>query len=303
MQVVRAIAIQETASQQMQRIIDLERKLFSPKDAARAAVQLEAIGRPGVDTLMKGMQSSDREVQFYSAEALAYLGRREAAEPLGRAARDEPAFRVSALTALAVLDDPAAAEQLHNLLAAPSAETRYGAFRALWIANPNDPVIKGEQLGGQFSYHVLDTAGSADDPRHAEPSRRGRALRPPADVLHSLVDQRRQPDHDHQLQRPAKSPSASSARTTPTRSESFPTGWTTSIRAIVELGGTYPDVVQAIQEAKAAGALPSRFEVETMPEGGRKYERHTAGERDAPCRKRRGIAAAEGLAGDKMAAK
>ena len=54
------------------------------------------------------------------------------------------------------------------------------------------------------------------------------------------------------------------------------------IRAIVELGGTYPDVVQAIQEAKAAGALPSRFEVETMPEGGRKYQRHTAGGEDAP---------------------
>ncbi len=41
------------------------------------------------------------------------------------------------------------------------------------------------------------------------------------------------------------------------------------IRAIVELDGTYPDVVQALQEAKAAGALPGRFEVEALPEGGR----------------------------------
>ena len=48
------------------------------------------------------------------------------------------------------------------------------------------------------------------------------------------------------------------------------------IRAIVELGGSYPDVVQAVQEAKAAGALPSRFEVETMPEAGRTYERKAA---------------------------
>ena len=45
------------------------------------------------------------------------------------------------------------------------------------------------------------------------------------------------------------------------------------IRAIVELGGTYPDVVQALQEAKAAGCLPSRLEVDALPTAGRTYER------------------------------
>ena len=45
------------------------------------------------------------------------------------------------------------------------------------------------------------------------------------------------------------------------------------IRAIVELGGTYPDVVQALQEAKNAGALASRFEVDALPEAGRTYHR------------------------------
>ena len=44
------------------------------------------------------------------------------------------------------------------------------------------------------------------------------------------------------------------------------------IRAIVELGGTYPDVVQAMQEAKAAGCLEGRFEVDAVPEAGRSYE-------------------------------
>ncbi len=46
------------------------------------------------------------------------------------------------------------------------------------------------------------------------------------------------------------------------------------IRAVVELGGTYPDIVQALQEAKAAEVLPSRFEVDALPESGRTYERH-----------------------------
>ena len=287
--------------EQAQRIIDLERKLFSPDAAAQAAVQLEAIGRPGMDTLMKGMQSSDREVQFYSAEALAYLGRREAAESLSRAARDEPAFRAAALTALAVLDDPAAAEQLHNLLTAASVETRYGAFRALWTANPNDPVIRGEQLGGQFSYHVLDIAGApmihVTRSRRAEVVLFGRqqAFSTPLSInagnqimitssTAGEVSVSKFSVHD-----------ADQKRVVSNRVDDV-------IRAIVELGGTYPDVVQAIQEAKAAGALPSRFEVETMPEGGRKYQRHTAGGEDAPCRKEKGIAAAEGPAGDKMAA-
>ena len=44
------------------------------------------------------------------------------------------------------------------------------------------------------------------------------------------------------------------------------------IRAIVELGGAYPDVVQALQEAKAAGCLEGRFEIDALPESGRSYE-------------------------------
>ena len=48
------------------------------------------------------------------------------------------------------------------------------------------------------------------------------------------------------------------------------------IRAIVELGGTYPDVVQALQQAKADGALVSRFEVDALPQPGRQYDRDAA---------------------------
>ena len=55
-------------------------------------------------------------------------------------------------------------------------------------------------------------------------------------------------------------------RTIPTRVDDM-------IRAIVELGGTYPDVVQALQEAKSTGAISSRFEVDALPEAGRVYDR------------------------------
>ena len=43
------------------------------------------------------------------------------------------------------------------------------------------------------------------------------------------------------------------------------------IRTIVELGGTYPDVVQALQQAKKCQALAGRFEVDALPEGDREY--------------------------------
>ena len=41
------------------------------------------------------------------------------------------------------------------------------------------------------------------------------------------------------------------------------------VRAIVELGGSYPDVVQFLQQANASGSLKSRFRVNALPEVGR----------------------------------
>ena len=45
------------------------------------------------------------------------------------------------------------------------------------------------------------------------------------------------------------------------------------IRAIVALGGTYPDVVQALQQAKVDGSITSRFEVDALPQSGRRFDR------------------------------
>ena len=53
------------------------------------------------------------------------------------------------------------------------------------------------------------------------------------------------------------------------------------IRAIVDLGGTYPDVVQALQQAKKDGSLTSRFAVDALPQSGRQYDH------DASARARR----------------
>jgi len=210
-------------------------------------------------------------VRFYSAEALAYLDKTEAAEPLGQIAREEPAFRVYALAALSAMDDVGAYDELQKLLHEPSAETRYGAFRALTQMNPNDAVVRGEKLGNEFRYHLLDTRGP--DMIHATFSKQ------PEIVLFGL-GQRFQPP---MMLEAGKHIMINAAATGPVTISRFAVGEPDQkrqvsadvdeiIRTIVELGGTYPDVVQALQQAASSGALPSRFEVDAVPETGRLYE-------------------------------
>ena len=124
-QVLRAIELSETeadgpAADQAEDEAPRSRRRRRKR---RSSWKRSASRRP---TCWSRATSPDPQVQFYSAEALAYLDRREAAEPLGKAAHI-PAFRSQALTALSVMRDPAAYDQLRELLAVPSAETRYGA--------------------------------------------------------------------------------------------------------------------------------------------------------------------------------
>ncbi len=269
-QVVRAIELRETSAELSLRIAKLKTKLLDPVTAAEAAIKLEAIGKPAVDLLIAGAQSHDPKAQFYAAEALAYLDRREAAEPLGKAAHNT-AFRSAALTALSVMRDSAAYDQLRELLAAPSAETRYGAFRALTVMCPDDSLVKGDNLGDQFSYHVLDTKGPplihVTRNRRAEVVLFGlnqRFLTPLQLEAGNQIMVTSTPEGEISVSKFVPH-EADQKRVVSTRVDDV-------IKAIVELGGTYPDVVQAIQEAKAAGCLEGRFEIDALPEAGRSYE-------------------------------
>jgi hypothetical protein len=212
-------------------------------------------------------------VRFYAAEALAYLDETAAVETLADVARNEPAFRVNALAALSAMDDTLAYDTLRSLLEVRSAETRYGAFRALWAMNQNDPLMRGEHLGGQFRYHVLDVPG----PEMIH-------------VTHSHLPEVVLFGKDQQLQLPlvldaGKNIMVNGLNGNRIKVARFRAGAEVEqrlvttrvddvIRAIVELGGTYPDVVQALQQSKADGALASRFEVDALPEPGRPFDRH-----------------------------
>lgn len=279
MQVVRSVAVKEKPTGQVERLNRLRAELLVPATAGLAARQLEAIGRDGIEALRAGLTSPDREVRFYAAEALAYLDQREAAAPLAELAREEPAFRVFALSALGAMENRDACDQLETLLHVQSAETRYGAFRALWTSDKHFPAIVADPTIKDFGYHVLNSGGPPMV--HVTRSKR------PEVVLFGR-DQALQPpfalNAGPQIMVTGRADSVTVSKFVPGQPDQkrvVAAQVDDVIRAIIDLGGAYPDVVQVLEEARKANALASRFEVDALPEAGREYQR-MAKRADAP---------------------
>jgi flagellar basal body P-ring protein FlgI len=276
MRVTRNIAVDESAKVLQDRLQLLEHQLVDPLTAANAAIRLEAIGsEQACEILTKALKTNDPEVRFYAAEALAYLDQTAAVETLAEVARDEPAFRVNALAALSAMDDVIAYDALRDLLSLPSAETRYGAFRALWAMNDNDPLVRGEKMGDQFTYHVLDVAGPSMV--HVTNSYRPEVVLFGKDQhfeLPLVLDAG--PNILVNGQSGGKIVVSHFVPGHEPEQKTVSTSVDDVVHAIVELGGTYPDVVQALQQAKHDGALKSRFLVDALPEVGRPYDRPAA---------------------------
>ncbi len=168
--VLRNLAYSESANARVNRMELLDQLMSSPTDAEAAALRLEAMGRDGQPALKRALSNSDPEIRFHAAQALAYQGQSDGAEVLKLAARDEPAFRALALTALATLDSSAADAALNELLNVPSAETRYGAFFALRAKRSQSPAIAGDWVGDSFYLHEIES--DADPMLHFSKAKR-----------------------------------------------------------------------------------------------------------------------------------
>jgi flagellar basal body P-ring protein FlgI len=274
MRVLRSVAIAESPSEKQARMDLLKKQLVDPVTAADAAIRLEAIGDDlAKEYLLTGLKTDDPEVRFYAAEALAYLDVTDAVEPLVYVAREEPAFRVHALAALSAMDDGAAYDGLRSLLSVKSSETRYGAFRAMTAMAPADSLLQGEDMNGKFKLHLMDMGG--------EPFIHVTSSHRPEIVFFGL---------DHQLKLPfvldagpnilVNGLSGGQVKVSnfnqTTQQRIVSTDVEEVVRAIVELGGTYPDVVQMLQQAKDTGAMESRFKINALPETGRELVRDEA---------------------------
>ena len=270
--VVRALPLRESSEEQLARLALLERNLLDPITSSAAALKLEAIGKDAVPVLKKGLESPDVEVRFYAAEALAYLDDKSAAAPLGEIARDQPAFRAFAMAALGAMDDFEAYESLRALLPSTSAETRYGAFRALWHMNEHDAIVRDERISSEFHYSTVDVDGPpmVHFTRNTRPEIVifGRDVR-----LQAPFALEAGPRIMANSNGPDQVAISRFAVGEPDQKRIVSNSLDEIIRAIADLGGTYPDVVQVLQHAKTSKALPARLEMEAVPKAGRTFER------------------------------
>jgi len=274
LRVVRSIAVAEAPSDRIKRMESLKRQLANKEKASTAALKLEAIGSEAEMTLVSGLKASSFESKFYAAEALAYLDNVEAVPVLAEAARTAPALRWHAISALVAMTHVESTEALIELMNGDSAETRYGAFRAIRQRNPNDPVIRGRSMG-DFSLHVVESA-TGDPMIHFSRSRA-------AEVLILGRDVRLKPDDflyagKQILIKPQSGGRLRVSRFYATRDDvrrECSTRLDDLIETIVEVGGDYADILDAMRSAKEKGILPARLAVDAVPLPGREHRGQT----------------------------
>jgi flagellar basal body P-ring protein FlgI len=154
-QVILCVGYGESSQQRLDRIDQLERQLQQSALAQDACMKLEAIGRDATAALKRSLRSPDPRVRFHGAEALAYMQIADGVDELQIAALSQPAFRSPAFAALESLNDVRADIALESLLHADSAETRYGAFRAMVKRKTKDQVVTGQVFPKMFSLHTV----------------------------------------------------------------------------------------------------------------------------------------------------
>ncbi len=273
MSVVRAVALIDAPQVRLKRLEELRVRLKDPFTTSYAALELEALGPQGdvLEILREGMKSSDVQVQFYSAEALAFLDQSDCAPVLAKIAKEQDAMRGPALGALSALDDINSYEVLLDLMRSGSFETRYSAFRALWYMRPNDPIARGITLGKDgFTLHYIES----DPPNliHITKDTRPEITLFGRDIKLStplLLDVGKnimlKSDGDDKIE------VSKFSIDEPDQKRTISTDVAEVIKTVADLGATYPDVVEMIQTGVSTGCITAKVLVNAVPKGERYY--------------------------------
>lgn len=271
--VIRRIAFRETDVAKQVRMKRLKGELLDPETTTKAALELEAIGDPSIPILQLGLKSKDPEVRYNAAMALGYLADPSCLDVLAEAAKNQYAFRIFALAAMASFEDPEVYTKLRDLLDVDSAETRYGAFRALTTLNANDPFVRGKSINDQFKLHVLSTAGPPmvhlTNCKKTEVVLFGadQTVRTPLFARAGTCILVTAPAGGREVHVCRFAIGQEDQRkVVTTRLEDV-------ILALTDLGASFPDVAQFLSEADAQHNLAGRLEIDALPRAGRVFDR------------------------------
>ena len=268
MQVVSNLAHSESAAQRMVRIEKLAEDMLDPTMSGLTSLRLEGLGNDGLPALKRALRHTDLEVKFYAAQALAYMGETDGVDHLKFVAETEPAFRWHAMTALASLEDVEAGSALSELMHTKSAETRYGAFRAMRARSPHDPMVAGRWQGDFFLHRVpSDTQGMMHFSRSKRP-----------EIVIFGDDQTVGDDFLH-VESGMTVKSNGTGRVSVSRYSADQKvqrmECSNKVGDVIEMptkaGFGYGDLLQVFREAKNSDALNSRLVVNAVPKLGRSY--------------------------------
>jgi flagellar basal body P-ring protein FlgI len=272
MAVIGALGTESDLAKTHQRIVSLGNQLLEPTAAQDAALQLEGIGEEAIPVLLKGAQSGNAEIRFYSAEALAYLDHSDCIAPLVELARDQPAFRFPVLLALSGMKGRVAGEGLQGLLDEPSVETRFGAFDAIRKRSDRSNWIQGRPLGEIGNLFEI-------------PSRGGQLV---------AVSLRRSPDivtfgGDIPIELtdnlmcgtglvivPSRTGGLQISRFLPGRPDAQVTVPATIrglCQGVVQVGGDYGDLVESLRLLKSKNGYAAQLAIDVLPQPLREYHR------------------------------
>jgi len=268
-QVVSNLAFGEDAQALANRLDLLGRDMNDAVTAGLASVRLEGIGRQAVPTLIRSLQSRQLPTRFYAAQALAYIGKDDGVAVLSEAAIAEPAFRWQALTALATLDNGQSEQALINLLSENSAETRYGAFRALRLQNPNHPAVQSQWLADDHHLAIIDN--------ESEPllhfSRRERAEILIFNNAQTFSDQFLYVESGLTVKSEGNGMVSVATYHSDDSAKTFCSDRVSDVfQTIAQSGYGYATLLRLSRQAMKEGTLNSRLAVDAMPKVGRQYQ-------------------------------
>ncbi|WP_339742192.1 flagellar basal body P-ring protein FlgI [uncultured Rubinisphaera sp.] len=281
-QVIQNIAFRETEVERQVRLERLEKELLIPEKAEQAALQLEAIGPDAIPMLKNGLTADYFESRFHSAVALAYLGEPAGLETLYIAARDVPAFRVFALTAMTVVEEGETFAYLRQLMDESQLETRYGAFRGMTTIDENEPFARGELLNDQCKLHELKIGG--DPMIHLTHRQKAEIVLFGDELKFSTPLALTAGPHIMVNSAPGSNEVVVSKYRIgePDQRKVVSTNIADVIRTAAEMGASYPDIAQMLVQAERQLNLPGPIGIDMLPEAGRYYQRPDQPDGDAP---------------------